>query len=716
MPDETESHGRSVTKTFDEDLTVEGWLNLMLAEYVSAFPGRALRTIEISVGASDGVPIYKRIWNQGTGLSQDVDRDELAVMLFENAWNEWGGDIVGIVRLVWTKSAAPSFDDDEPEIDAKEWELDYKVQERCAVCARGADHRCSKCKQVYYCGKECQEYDWHHDGHKEECSDQGDENIGYVMHAGQRAIVVRLNRQFDGDFLPDRAPRDRIAHASLMMTIRQLVDTLSVPYVGMSEDVNYEWKATDIFTQQEDIWSREDGYLVDPDTLFVSLFDEEERNEILNVEQQGTHYPEAIVMIIYRNPVEYRARNQEPSTSISNVPIGRKHTGGHHKSGGRRRGHKRGHKGLSRSKARKMAHEGRVHGHEITDKQRRYFYWVAGGSKEGGRRRRISADLSNSEFTVQIGPLCPPQQTQSGLIDYRQIRFGKELGRGAFGVVWSGTYMSQPVAIKTIQGQVTQEAYAEFSKEASLLANIPPNKNIVKFIGITQNPLVLVTELVTGGALDSRLKPGKPPVSWSEIVRWAQGIASGMDHLHAHGILHRDLATRNVLLDKSGRAKVTDFGLSVRICSPQDRDLNYQQREFFRGPYKWMPPESLAYQQFSVKSDVWAYGVTLWEILSRRAPFEFVDIEFVKHHVINSRLRLPLPRKWPQVFNNIMAACWRSKPQDRPSMRRVLSWLGALQLAVLSKSGSPAISDAEVRQLYQPTSPIQGEEEGFEEW
>lgn len=295
---------------------------------------------------------------------------------------------------------------------------------------------------------------------------------------------------------------------------------------------------------------------------------------------------------------------------------------------------------------------------------------------------------------------CAKQDPNAGIISYRSLKFGRKLGEGAFGEVKAGTYNGQKVAIKTIKGKPTPAALKEFREEAQLLANLPKNKHVVRFVGITNYPLVLVTELVDGGGLDSRLKPGNPDVSWNDIFRWAQGILIGIRHLHSHGILHRDLATRNILIDKNGTAKVTDFGLSIRVCSPQGPNLNFQQKTFFRGPYKWMPPESLSNNFFSTKSDVWAYGVTLWEILSRRLPFEFVNIEFVKRHVIANRLRLPMPTKWPDFFKNLLSSCWRTKPYDRPSTDRLILWFKNISELTFSKIRLPAISNREIKKLY----------------
>jgi len=342
-------------------------------------------------------------------------------------------------------------------------------------------------------------------------------------------------------------------------------------------------------------------------------------------------------------------------------------------------------------------------GYSYVDTQRRFD----GEVQEYVTRTRLVRSTI-ADYDQYSGPEtgCPTPSASKGLIQYGELQFGKELGRGAFGVVYAGTYRGQPVAIKTIQGAPTQESLKEFNEEANLLAGVPHHPNVVQFIGITQSPVVLVTELVDGGGLDSRLKPTKgAPVVWTDVLRWSLNIAAGIEHLHRQGILHRDLATRNVLVDKSGTAKVTDFGLSVRVCTPQGPDLSFQQRAYFRGPYKWMPPESLSQNVFSYKSDTWAYGVTVWEILSRRAPFEYMDIEQVKQGVLNRRLRLPFAAKWPAPLSNLMAACWRTLPKDRPNMDVIQGWLkGMLRDPAVLQAPLPAISDQEVRVLYSGRS------------
>lgn len=162
--------------------------------------------------------------------------------------------------------------------------------------------------------------------------------------------------------------------------------------------------------------------------------------------------------------------------------------------------------------------------------------------------------------------------------------------------------------------------------------------------------------------------------------------------------MHRDLASRNVLLDALDNALISDFGLSaVGRVETQNAVTEFS---FFRGPYKWMAPESLSFNQFSTKSDVWALGVTLWEVLARRLPFEKKDIYEVKDEVVRARLRLPLPAKWPEPWRNLLVSMWRTDPAMRPDCATIATWLEKMhtdfEAAGAAQYGpDPVLSDAE---------------------
>jgi serine/threonine protein kinase len=130
------------------------------------------------------------------------------------------------------------------------------------------------------------------------------------------------------------------------------------------------------------------------------------------------------------------------------------------------------------------------------------------------------------------------------------------------------------------------------------MASIRPHRNLVTFLGVSMDagqPLVLVTDFVEGGSLESKYMDPTFPVDWVFILRIAQGVCAGMHHLHQEGLLHRDLAARNILLTSSFEPVVADFGLSKKVdkLHQSSADNVVQETSFFRGPYKWMAPESI---------------------------------------------------------------------------------------------------------------------------
>ena len=264
------------------------------------------------------------------------------------------------------------------------------------------------------------------------------------------------------------------------------------------------------------------------------------------------------------------------------------------------------------------------------------------------------------------------QAQSSWTINYNEIQLGKELGRGAFGIVYRGRWRFTDVAVKVCQGTPSPQDLKTFRDETQLMMSLRPHRNVVQLRGVCDNPVCVVIDFVEGGSLEGRLNDKTKAVGWKQIFQWTQGIVAGMLHLHLEGIIHRDLAARNILLDGMDNALISDFGLSTQTWSSSNVK---QETGFFRGPYKWMAPESLSMNQFSAKSDVWSFGVTLWEILSRRQPFEDKTIYQVKEEVLRHKLRLPLFPKWPEMFRNLLVSCWRTDPQLRPDFNTIASWV-----------------------------------------
>jgi hypothetical protein len=278
-------------------------------------------------------------------------------------------------------------------------------------------------------------------------------------------------------------------------------------------------------------------------------------------------------------------------------------------------------------------------------------------------------------------------------IPFQEVALGPELGRGAYGVVFRGKWRLQDVAVKQVlnHGQpLSEKQLREFRDEAALMMNMRPHRNVVQLLGVCTNPahpIMCITEFLDGGSLESKLHDPKVFLNWQQITTIAQGIAAGMYHLHCENILHRDLAARNVLLRGDMEPKIADFGLSkqVDISAPHANPTkSTQEIDFFRGPYKWMAPESLAHNQFSIKSDVWSYGVTLWEILTRTSnPFPELDIYQAAERV-KAGLHLQPPPNAPPKYAALMLECFKFDPNARPDFAQLSHMLDDIKREVIA--------------------------------
>lgn len=215
-------------------------------------------------------------------------------------------------------------------------------------------------------------------------------------------------------------------------------------------------------------------------------------------------------------------------------------------------------------------------------------------------------------------------------IPYKNIRLGKKLGEGQFGVVYKAVAEglrdfngSTQVAVKMCEGPyVTTKDKEDFVAEGELMKELtyPPHPNVVRLLGVcsTAEPLCMVIEYMELGDMKSLLRESRPTmdspgqISLDDRLRLAADVARGMHFLSATGFVHRDLAARNVLVDGNLVAKISDFGLSRAL---QNSDY-YRKSGQALLPVRWMAPESLAQGKFSTDSDVWSFGVMLWEVVT----------------------------------------------------------------------------------------------------
>jgi len=211
-----------------------------------------------------------------------------------------------------------------------------------------------------------------------------------------------------------------------------------------------------------------------------------------------------------------------------------------------------------------------------------------------------------------------------------------------------------------------------------------PHVNVVQFLGITNDPLCIITEFLDQGSLYGYLH-SEAKVDANIIMNFVKGISAGMLHLHREGIIHRDLAARNILLGSGFQVKISDFGLSRNNSS----QIQGNQTKSDTGPLKWMAPEAIKYRVYSTMSDVWSFGVVLWEIVTRKDPYPDLDPVQTALEVTHSGLKLQIPEYCPPVMSHIMEGCFDSIPEKRPDMTYICDYFQNSKLGDWTSSVIP---------------------------
>jgi len=241
---------------------------------------------------------------------------------------------------------------------------------------------------------------------------------------------------------------------------------------------------------------------------------------------------------------------------------------------------------------------------------------------------------------------------------------------GSYGVVYKANWRDTVVAVKKMhEMNMDAKSLDDFKREAKLLELLNPHPNVVLFLGITSppQPLAIITEFCAGGSLWSHLQTNAK-VSLEEQNKIFHGVLLGILHLESENIVHRDLAARNVLLTEDFDVKVTDFGLSR-----YGRENESHTTKSDVGPIKWMAPECIRDRLYSFKSDVWAFGVLMWEVVCREEPFLKMNTLDVAMGVCFNNMRLKIPENCNPLFAKIMKECWESDPENRPSFKQIYS-------------------------------------------
>ncbi|XP_020846145.1 tyrosine-protein kinase Tec isoform X2 [Phascolarctos cinereus] len=258
-------------------------------------------------------------------------------------------------------------------------------------------------------------------------------------------------------------------------------------------------------------------------------------------------------------------------------------------------------------------------------------------------------------------------------INPSELTFMRELGSGLFGVVRLGKWRAQyKVAIKAIrEGAMCEE---DFIEEAKVMMKLTHPK-LVQLYGVCtqQRPIYIVTEFMECGCLLNYLRQRHGHFSRDVLLSMCQDVCEGMEYLERNSFIHRDLAARNCLVNESGVVKVSDFGMARYVLDDQ-----YTSSSGAKFPVKWCPPEVFNYCRFSSKSDVWSFGVLMWEIFTEgRMPFE-KNANFEVVTMVSRGHRLYRPKLASRYVYEVMLSCWHEKPEGRPSFEELLHTIDEL--------------------------------------
>uniref|UniRef100_A0A096M5P1 Mitogen-activated protein kinase kinase kinase 7 n=1 Tax=Poecilia formosa TaxID=48698 RepID=A0A096M5P1_POEFO len=251
-------------------------------------------------------------------------------------------------------------------------------------------------------------------------------------------------------------------------------------------------------------------------------------------------------------------------------------------------------------------------------------------------------------------------------INYEDIEVEEVVGRGAFGVVCKAKWKGKDVAIKTIESESERKAFIVELRQLSRV-NHP---NIVKLYGSCKSPVCLVMEYAEGGSLYNVLHGAEPLPYYtaSHAMSWCYQCSQGVAYLHGmkpKALIHRDLKPPNLLLVAGGTVlKICDFGTA---CDIQTHMTNN------KGSAAWMAPEVFEGSNYSEKCDVFSWGIILWEVITRRKPFDEIGgPAFRIMWAVHNGTRPPLIKNLPKPIESLMTRCWSKDPSQRPSMEEIV--------------------------------------------
>lgn len=287
-------------------------------------------------------------------------------------------------------------------------------------------------------------------------------------------------------------------------------------------------------------------------------------------------------------------------------------------------------------------------------------------------------------------------------IDLKKLDIKSIIAQGTFGTVYRGVYDGQDVAVKLLdwgeEGTKTESEIAQirvsFEQEVAVWHKLD-NQNVTKFIGASmgtselripaQNSLngdliqvpsrtcCVVVEYLAGGTLKNYLiKNRRKKLAFKVVIQLALDLSRGLSYLHSKKIVHRDVKTENMLLDKSRTVKIADFGVA-RVEAQNPKDMTGE-----TGTLGYMAPEVLDGKPYNRKCDVYSFGICLWEIYCCEMPYPDLSFAELTSAVVRQNLRPEIPRCCPSSLANVMKKCWDANSDKRPEMDEVVRLLEAI--------------------------------------
>ncbi|XP_078281467.1 ephrin type-B receptor 2 isoform X1 [Rhinoraja longicauda] len=283
------------------------------------------------------------------------------------------------------------------------------------------------------------------------------------------------------------------------------------------------------------------------------------------------------------------------------------------------------------------------------------------------------------EFAKEIDMSCVKIEQVIGAVEDPNNSDGGET-LGEFGEVCSG-HLKLPgkreifVAIKTLKSGYTEKQRRDFLSEASIMGQFD-HPNVIHLEGVVtkSNPVMIITEFMENGSLDSFLRQNDGQFTVIQLVGMLRGIAAGMKYLADMSYVHRDLAARNILVNSNLVCKVSDFGLS-RFLEDDTSDPTYTSALGGKIPIRWTAPEAIQFRKFTSASDVWSYGIVMWEVMSygERPYWDMTNQDVI--NAIEQDYRLPPPMDCPTALHQLMLDCWQKDRNNRPKFGQIVNTL-----------------------------------------